>query len=152
MNNPRFEWVGRLTVSRGAGVCLALAAALVPALPGGAQNPPAGSPQAAAGPYISRPPNTLGQFDNDDPIFTQKRLQAMNADRQKHLVSDAARLLKLASELNDEVRGAKSDALTPAQLRKVAEIEKLARSVREKMTYTMGDMPTPGDDPRPWNR
>ena len=50
------------------------------------------------------------------------------------MVADAGKLLKLAQELNDEVAASNTGSLTPEQLRKIAEIEKLARSVKERMT------------------
>ena len=131
---------------------LVLGAAFVMALPGVAQNLPSGAPQANNGQYTARAATQLGNFDNDDPVVAEKRLQAVNADRQKHMVSDAAKLLKLAGELNAEVSQGKADSLTLAELRKLAEIEKLARSVKEKMTYTVGDLPSARVGPRPWSR
>ncbi len=60
-------------------------------------------------------------------------MPALNVERQKQMVSDANKLLKLARELNDEVATANTGTFTPDQLHKIAEIEKLARSVRERM-------------------
>jgi hypothetical protein len=54
------------------------------------------------------------------------------------MVADANKLLKLARELNDEISAANRGTLTPDQLRKIAEIEKLARSVKERMTIGVG--------------
>ncbi len=68
----------------------------------------------------------------------QRRLRALNMERQKEMVADAGKLLRLARELNSEVAAQKSDALTSDQLHKVAEIEKLARSVKERMTSGVG--------------
>ena len=67
-------------------------------------------------------------------IARQKRLGLINAERQKSLVADTQKLVKLAAELNTEINSAHQAELTPAQLRKVAEIEKLAHSVRDKMS------------------
>lgn len=71
----------------------------------------------------------------------EKRLRALNAERQKELVADTNKLLKLASELDAEVARSDSANLTPAQLHKVAEIEKLAHSVREKMATSVRSIP-----------
>ena len=68
-----------------------------------------------------------------DSPFQQRRLRALNAERQKELVSDTNKLLKLTAELNNEVNHNKSDSFTPDQLRQLAKIEKLARSVKDKM-------------------
>jgi len=76
----------------------------------------------------------MGPPDDYDPTMAEKRLRALNIERQKQMVADATKLLKLAKELNEEVAASNSNTLTPEQLRKVAEIEKLARSVKERMT------------------
>lgn len=79
--------------------------------------------------------------DPTDPIMQERRMRALNVQRQKSLVADTNKLLKLASELNVEVNGKHSSELTPDQLRKVAEIEKLAHSVREKMVTSVRPVP-----------
>jgi hypothetical protein len=56
-----------------------------------------------------------------------------NIDRQKHLVIDTQRLLALANELNTEIASSGTETMTPAMLHKMDEIEKLARSVKDKM-------------------
>ena len=76
-----------------------------------------------------------------DPVAQQRRLRALNIERQKEMVADANKLLKLAKELNDEVAAAHEDSLTPAQIHKIAEIEKLAHSVKERMTVGVGQAP-----------
>ena len=73
----------------------------------------------------------------DSPIAPEmqaKRIKALNQLRHKAMVDDAEKLLALAQELNDD-----SGNLSPAErLRKTTEIEKLARSVKDKMSYTVG--------------
>jgi uncharacterized protein HemX len=83
-------------------------------------------------------PNITTELNDTDPVMAASRLRAQNAERQKSMVSDTNKLLKLAKELDAEVRAGNSTALTPAELHKVAEIEKLARNVKEKMTLTVG--------------
>jgi hypothetical protein len=77
-----------------------------------------------------------GQFGLSDPAMEQKRLRAINAERQKSMAADTEKLLKLVRALNDEVEKSHPESLTPSQLRTVAEIEKLAHSVKEKMSYS----------------
>lgn len=82
---------------------------------------------------------SLGRDDMSSPddyetIMAEKRLRAFNIERQKQMVADADKLLKLAKELNDEVAASNAGTLTPEQLHKIAEIEKLARSVKQRMT------------------
>jgi hypothetical protein len=82
----------------------------------------------------------VGPLSNDDydPLMMERRMRALNIERQKEMVSDTNKLLRLARELNAEVAARKSDALTPDQLHKIAEIEKLARNVKERMTSAVG--------------
>ena len=77
-------------------------------------------------------------FDDMDSATQQRHLVALNVERQKQMVSDTNKLLKLARELNDEVATSHATIFTADQMRKVAEIEKLAKSVRERMTSAVG--------------
>ena len=67
----------------------------------------------------------------------ERRMRMLNNERHKSLVSDSDKLFKLATELNNQIARSNTGSLTPEQLRKVAEIEKLARNVRDKMTQTL---------------
>jgi hypothetical protein len=71
-----------------------------------------------------------------DLQFAEKRLRAMNADRHKTLVSDTDKLLKLARQLDTEIASNPTGEMTPEEIRKAGEIEKLARSVKEKMAQS----------------
>jgi hypothetical protein len=85
---------------------------------------------------------------NSDPIDdvqAEKRMTALNAERQKSMISDSAKLLKLATELNGEIAESNTGELTPAQLRMVAEIEKLAHNVRDKMSMSIRGPQMPGN-------
>jgi hypothetical protein len=53
------------------------------------------------------------------------------------MVADTDKLLKLAKELNEEIAHSNAGELSAAQLRKVAEIEKLAHGVRDKMVMSV---------------
>ncbi len=77
---------------------------------------------------------TPGAFD---ALMAERRLRMMNNERRKSLVSDSDKLFKLATQLNNEIANSNAGSLTPEQLRKVAEIEKLARNVRDKMTQAL---------------
>jgi hypothetical protein len=118
----------------------ALWLALMLVLPGVAQNGPGGMRT----PIDQLPGHHLGDLTDDtgngDDIDAEKRLRALNAERQKSMVSDANKLLKLAGELNAEVASANSESLTRAQLHKLGEIEKLAHGVKEKMSTSVRPM------------
>lgn len=77
-----------------------------------------------------------------DPTMVERRIRALNNERQKQIVADTDKLLKLAKELNEEVAKANSGELTADELHKIADIEKLARNVRQRMTDTVGGAPT----------
>jgi hypothetical protein len=80
-------------------------------------------------------PSSAGEYD---PVMMERRMTALNNERQKELVSDTNKLLKLAKEVNDEIAVRDTGGLTPEQVHKIAEIEKLARSVKEKMADGAG--------------
>jgi len=67
------------------------------------------------------------------PLYQERRLRQLNLAQHKAMVSDTDKLLKLVTDLNAEISSSNPDALSPDQLRKVAEIEKLAHSVKDKM-------------------
>jgi hypothetical protein len=94
--------------------------------------PPAGSPAI----------DTPSQSSDPDSIEQERQMRALNADRQKSMVSDTNKLLKLVTELNAEVSSANSDTLSLNQLHKLAEIEKLAHSVKEKMSTSVRGVPS----------
>lgn len=78
-----------------------------------------------------------GTYDPEDA----RRIRMMNAERQRSLVADTVKLLKLANELNAEMSKEDESVPTPAELRKIADIEKLARNVKEKMKITVIGVP-----------
>jgi hypothetical protein len=130
----------------------ALWLAAVLALPGGAQNipQPRGPLQQPIGQKVG------GSLDDMSGDFSQQeeRLRALNRERQKSLVSDTNKLLKLATELDMEVKNESLDALTPSEMHKLASIEKLAHNVKDKMTYSVNApslMQPPAQEPS-WPR
>lgn len=56
-----------------------------------------------------------------------------NQERQAALRKDSAKLLKLATELNEYVDKTNENMLSMDVIKKAEEIEKLAHSVRDKM-------------------
>ena len=115
---------------------------LLLALPIAAQlpAPPRPSPGQIQFNPATADPNNTGNFD---PRIEARRLAMLNALRQKSKKTDADKLLQLATELNDDAAGG-GNTLTPAErIRKAAEIEKLAKNVKAKMTYVEGNPPDP---------
>jgi hypothetical protein len=69
----------------------------------------------------------------------QKRIAALNLLRQKEMTSDTEKLVLLAIQLKAETDQSSSDKLSVVELRKAELIEKLAKSIREKMKATVGN-------------
>jgi len=96
--------------------------------------------RSQSGSMINRPalmptdPTSSGDYD----LTLERRQIALNIERQKEMVSDTNKLLRLARELNEEVAANNSSGLTEDQIHKIAQIEKLARSVKEKMADGTG--------------
>jgi type VI protein secretion system component VasF len=97
---------------------------------GGAQNGGIGD-----GDVTQRFPHRSG--DEGPGPAQQKALQDQqekrHAARQQELVADAEKLLKLATELKIEVDKSNKDTLSVTVIKKSEEIEKLAKSVKDKM-------------------
>jgi hypothetical protein len=122
---------------------LGLLSAFLFTLQCGAQNAP-GSQRGGMLPQpIGQPVGDNGDISNGNPnqIQNERLLRTLNADRQKSLVSDANKLLRLANELNAEVGRTSPEEFTPSQLHKLAEIEKLAHSVKDKMSTSVRGTP-----------
>ncbi|HXE07835.1 MAG TPA: hypothetical protein VN612_08065 [Acidobacteriaceae bacterium] len=64
--------------------------------------------------------------------INRAQARARNAERQKQLVADTQRLLELANELQADA-GQPDKDLSMDMIRKADEIQKLAKSVRDKM-------------------
>ena len=110
-------------------------------LPIGAQNPPSGMPRLGGTPPSQRQIGGIDYDDSGDSVMDERRLKMLNAERQKSLVADTNKLLRLATELNRAIAASNSDTLTPAQLAQLAEIEKLAHNVKEKMSTSVRPAP-----------
>ena len=105
---------------------------------------------SGANPHDERDQSLRNWARHEDNV---KRLKALSIARYKEMNADAGKLITLANEVKaetdrqvseksrssskDGIKDGSKDALTIADLRKVELIEKLAKSVREKMTATI---------------
>ncbi len=110
---------------------------LFAALSGRSQSPNPSQP--IPGPEASRPPDANAVMEMRDQQQKKANFQSANAERKRQIADDSARLLKLASDLKAEVDKTSKDTLSLGVIRKAEEIEKLARSVKEKMKLTMSN-------------
>jgi hypothetical protein len=97
----------------------------------------------------TRPQNDVDGAIERNPAWAEQHLRALNADRHKSMVSDTDKLLKLARQLDAEIASNATDEMTPQELRKVAEIEKLAHNVKAKMAQSFGGGPEVRPGPIP---
>lgn len=78
----------------------------------------------------------------DDPAAEERRQLEHRIELRQSVVSSTDKLLKLAHELDAEVSRTNPERLTNSELKKVAQIEKLAHKVKTKMTeYDRGTPP-----------
>lgn len=81
--------------------------------------------------------NTTDLGAADVPLNQQQmeeqQIKARNTERQKQLVADTQKLVALANELETDVSKSTKDTLSLDVVRKADEIEKLAKTVRDRM-------------------
>jgi hypothetical protein len=118
---------------------LALGAVLLLALPCGSQTPG----QVNNGTQLGRhtpPSRGMDQPQIETmatPVYAEKRLKMLNAAQHQSMVADTDRLVRLVADLNAQINSSNASTLTVEQLRMVAEIEKLAHNVRDKMRMSV---------------
>lgn len=93
------------------------------------------------------PANAREDYDipSDDFSEEARRLRALNVARQQVIRSDVKKILKLTTDLNAEIAASKTDGLTESELRKLSEIEKRARDIKQKMSVMMNPGLQPSD-------
>ncbi len=96
-----------------------------------AQNTPIGAPNT---PSVSTH-NIEGEREGPmaNPAMQEQMAERRNSERQRQLVADTEKLFHLAEQLRDEVSKSNKDQLSIPVMKKSEEIEKLAKSVKEKM-------------------
>ena len=78
-------------------------------------------------------PDDKSEVDENRERMESERLKKANLQRQAALKNDTDKLLKLAGELKDYVDKSNENVLSLDVMKKADEIEKLAKSVKEKM-------------------
>lgn len=115
---------------------LALLAVLM-AFPASAQTSSENPPQARA------PQDKYPVTEENDTTKQMRRqqLRELNRQRQEQMKRDSDKLFQLATELKQYVDKTNENILSLEVLKKAEEIEKLAKSVREKMKTTYTETP-----------
>ena len=107
-------------------------------------------PAGLAAPQQSPFPRRDRDAVAEPPDLKRAREKAMNEKRQEDLRRDADKLFKLATQLKTQVDKTNENVLSLEVIKKAEEIEKLARSVKDKMkAQGMEPMvsPSAGADP-----
>ena len=91
------------------------------------------SAPARGGPVLSIDGHKGGDIDPLAPEIMEKQERSRNSDRQRRLVADTDKLLGLATDLKSQVNKADKSAPPVDAAKKAEEIEKLAKSVRDRM-------------------
>jgi hypothetical protein len=96
--------------------------------------PSANTPNNRRMPNTVPPPPVIGNTDSvTDGRLERDQARSRNTERQKQLEADTQKLVALANELKADVEKSNKDTLSLDVVRKADEIEKLAKSVRDKM-------------------
>ena len=142
MNGAAREGAGRPSKSCVPGLLFCFAAALALAcvplsgqLPQPAPAGPQGSQAAVEAGSQTAIAKASGPKVNEASVG-QASLEPASSDPSKQIAEDGARLFHLATDLKAEVAKTDKDTLSVAVVRKAEEIERLARSVKERMKQT----------------
>jgi len=115
------------------------------ALPVGAggQAPTHGTDPSDSSPRVDSTSPAAANVPMRDPVQAARELRAMNIARYQAIIEDTNRLLKLTRELDEEIARTSPVVLTPAELSKIGEIQKLAHRVRTNMSQSIRDSASP---------
>jgi hypothetical protein len=126
-------------VLRASGRASLMAIALLAGALWAAQSPPTmNTTKPYLSPEANRLPDKNDQMKMSEQQSQKQNFDAANAERKKQISDDSAKLLTLAMALKAEVDKTNKDMLSLNVIRKADEIEKLARSVKEKMKVSIG--------------
>ena len=91
--------------------------------------------------FLNRLPDTNDEARMHQDKSGQANFDAVNAQRKKEVSEDSAKLVKLAADLKSEIDSTDKDTLSVSAVKKAEAIEKLAKSLKQKMTLTMAARP-----------
>lgn len=91
--------------------------------------------------FINRLPDTNDEARMRQDKSGQSNFDAANAQRKKEVSEDTTKLVKLANDLKAEIDSTDKDTLSVSAIKKAEAIEKLAKSLKQKMTVTVAAKP-----------
>jgi hypothetical protein len=119
---------------------MAIAVSALPCQMGEAQQPMTNPNQPRPSihdPSITTPPDANAQMEMREKAEKQASYETANAERKRQLTEDSEMLLKLATELKQELDKTSRDTLSLTVVHKAEEIERLAHAVQLKMKLTV---------------
>lgn len=102
------------------------------AQPGRPQGRPPDAPPSTP-PSLAAPEQDRRETSREEERMKRDQQKALNMKRQEELKRDTDKLVKLANELKEYVDKTNENVLSLDVIKKADEIEKLAKSVRDKM-------------------
>jgi hypothetical protein len=100
---------------------------------GAAQSNPCDDPARQRAIFDPSRPRETNQTPDIPSDMQHKQVKAMNQERQASLKKDSDKLLQIATELKQQVDKTNENQLSLEVIRKTEEVEKLAKSIRDKM-------------------
>lgn len=92
------------------------------------------APAPGRGGVVGLPPiNGRDQPENPLPRMEEQQARSRNRERQKRLVADTDRLLALIEDLKHQIEQTDKDGQPVDVTKKAEEIERLAKSIKERM-------------------
>lgn len=89
------------------------------------------------GTYVPNAVNRVPDANDRDKMQQQQsdtdRIEAANAERKKQITADSDKLLKMATDLKDELDKTDKDTLSVSTIHRIDAIEKLARDMKDKL-------------------
>jgi len=89
------------------------------------------------GTYVPNAVNRMPDANDRDKMQQQQTnedaIEAANAERKKQISADSEKLLKMATDLKDELDKTGKDTLSVDTIHKIDAIEKLARGMKDKL-------------------
>jgi hypothetical protein len=123
------------SLSRALWLALVISASALPLFSQKSPPAPPSSPPPPPPPpvFVNSKAPDYGPAPVHTPTFQEQQYLRYLESRLNSMISDADKLLKLAKELNKETDSSKAGSSSPKDVQTVAEIEKLAHSVKWKM-------------------
>jgi acyl carrier protein len=117
---------------------IAIAAGAIICLLSPVANPAAGHDRIQQnGSYVPQAVNRMPDANDQDKMHQQQndhdRIEAANAQRKLEIAADSEKLLKMVTELKEELDKTNKDTLPVDSIHKIDAIDKLARGMKDKL-------------------